>query len=87
MVSDFVNTKFSYHFNSQVKFNIYARKDVINQTKIAKAVGRKALKYYEYYFNINFPMSKIDFVAVPDFRAGAMENWGLINFRYVYKAK
>lgn len=33
------------------------------------------------YFKIPYPYDKLDIVAVPDFRSGAMENPGLITFR------
>jgi puromycin-sensitive aminopeptidase len=40
------------------------------------------LDWYEKYFRIPYPGGKkIDFIAIPDFEAGAMENLGLITFR------
>ncbi len=42
---------------------------------------RSFLSFYESYFKIKFPLPKIDMIAVPDFEAGAMENWGAITFR------
>ena len=39
------------------------------------------LEFYNDYFGINYPLPKCDLVALPDFAAGAMENWGLITFR------
>lgn len=43
--------------------------------------GRKALKACEDYYGTNYPLPKLDLIAIPDFAFGAMENWGAIAFR------
>jgi len=82
MVSDFVYTEANSGYD-QVKFRIISRKDAANQTELAINLGPKVLKYYEDYFDEKFPLHKQDMVAIPDFSAGAMENWGLVTYRYV----
>jgi tricorn protease interacting factor F2/3 len=49
--------------------------------KFAIDLGKKLLTSYEKYFGIKYPLPKLDLIAVPDFAAGAMENWGAITFR------
>jgi aminopeptidase N/puromycin-sensitive aminopeptidase len=41
------------------------------------------LSYYDKYFGIKYPYSKLDLIGLPDFSAGAMENTGCITFREV----
>lgn len=81
----FVVSKFSYVESpaelSATKFRIWARNDAINQTSYASTIGPKVLTIFEKWFNIPFPLPKQDMVALPDFSAGAMENWGLITYR------
>jgi aminopeptidase N len=50
-------------------------------TALGLSFGRKALKYCEDYYGIDYPLSKMDLIAVPDFAFGAMENWGALTFR------
>ncbi|KAJ0170678.1 hypothetical protein K1T71_013450 [Dendrolimus kikuchii] len=66
---------------STTKFRIWARKDSLQQTAYAALIGPKVLTFFEQYFNVSFPLPKQDMIAIPDFSAGAMENWGLITYR------
>ncbi|KAK2608577.1 Aminopeptidase 2 mitochondrial [Conoideocrella luteorostrata] len=43
----------------------------------------RTLEFYEKVFGIEFPLPKMDQVAIPDFAQGAMENWGLVTYRVV----
>lgn len=45
--------------------------------------GVRVLDFFTEYFGTNYPLSKCDQVALPDFDAGAMENWGLITYREI----
>lgn len=62
-------------------FSVWARRSAISQAKYGLEIGPQILRFYERFFNIKFPLPKIDMVALPDFSSGAMENWGLITFR------
>jgi aminopeptidase N len=45
----------------------------------------KQMAFFERHFGgIEYPMHKMDSIAVPHFAAGAMENWGLNIYRPVY---
>ena len=77
VVADFVNL----HSDQNKNVSVWARKSAIDQASYALQVAPKVLKYYEEFFQIGFPLPKIDMVAIPDFAAGAMENWGLITYR------
>ncbi|XP_063900761.1 puromycin-sensitive aminopeptidase-like [Zophobas morio] len=49
--------------------------------KFALACACKILDFYTDYFDLGYPLEKVDMIAISDFSAGAMENWGLITYR------
>ncbi|MFH1141484.1 MAG: M1 family metallopeptidase [Chloroflexota bacterium] len=49
--------------------------------RFALDVAIRLLPYYNSYFGIPYPLEKLDHLAIPDFAAGAMENWGAITYR------
>ena len=44
----------------------------------------KLIDFYEDYFQVKYPIPLSYHLALPDFSAGAMENWGLVTYREVY---
>lgn len=64
-----------------VKIRTYTTKNQIEHADFALTTAVKCMDFYEDYYDIPFPLAKCDFVALPDFASGAMENWGLITFR------
>jgi aminopeptidase N len=59
----------------------YATKGQAQHTQFALDTALRALSFYNDFFGIPYPLPKCDLIAVPDFSAGAMENWGLITAR------
>ncbi|MBN2033172.1 MAG: M1 family metallopeptidase [Deltaproteobacteria bacterium] len=51
------------------------------QGRFSLEFARKALTFAESYYGINYPLPKLDLLAIADFAAGAMENWGAMTFR------
>ncbi|XP_022104262.1 aminopeptidase N-like isoform X2 [Acanthaster planci] len=64
-----------------ILFRVWSRPDAVENTRYALDVGTRILTYFEEYFDFAYPLEKQDMVAIPDFSAGAMENWGLILYR------
>jgi len=64
-----------------VPIRVCATPDQVKYGAFALSTAEYALHYYNQYFGIKYPMPKLDMVALPDFEAGAMENFGAITYR------
>ena len=52
-----------------------------HQTSYAGTAAIKLLDFFEDYYKIPYPGTKLDLIAIPDFAMGAMENVGAVTFR------
>uniref|UniRef100_A0A8D3AEQ1 Leucyl/cystinyl aminopeptidase n=2 Tax=Eukaryota TaxID=2759 RepID=A0A8D3AEQ1_SCOMX len=66
---------------SNTQVSVYSVPEKQDHTEYALDTASKLLEFYNNFFEIDYPLQKLDLVAIPDFLAGAMENWGLITFR------
>ena len=53
----------------------------LNTVDFANEIAARSLEFYDDNFGVKYPLPKLDQVALPDFEAGAMENWGLVTYR------
>ena len=67
--------------NLSVPGKIYTPKGQSQRTKFAAKNTAGILQNLERYFGSAYPYQKLDFVAVPNFTFGAMENVGLVTYR------
>ena len=53
----------------------------IDSVDFANEIAARSLEFYDDNFKEPYPLKKLIQVALPDFEAGAMENWGLVTYR------
>lgn len=74
-----------YEINARSGMGILARPEARNQTEYSLQAGIDILaamdKWIDYPYNSVPEMTRMYMAAVPDFSAGAMENWGLLTYR------
>ena len=62
---------------------VWATRGKEEQGRFALETAVDLLAYMDFYFGIPYPLEKLDHIALPDFAAGAMENWGAITYREI----
>lgn len=67
--------------NSFIPIRVYADKSEKQWGSFALQVATRSLRFFKDYFGAEYPLPKLDMVAIPSFAMGAMENWGLVTYR------
>lgn len=82
IVSDFKNVANS----DAIQQRVFAKPQSVDngEADLALDTGKKVLDKFQEHLNVPYDLPKMDQVAVPDFDAGAMENWGLVTYREEY---
>ncbi|RMB97084.1 hypothetical protein DUI87_26367 [Hirundo rustica rustica] len=65
------------------EIRIWARKEAVKNGYVDYALNITGpiFSFLEDILNVSYPLPKTDLVALPDFGAGGMENWGLMIFQ------
>jgi len=82
----FVVGEFDYlqaHTKDGVAIRVYTPPGQTEQGRFSLDVAVKSIEFYDDYFGVKYPLPKLDMVAIPEFAAGAMENWGLVTYRSI----
>lgn len=85
IVSEFtyVNMTETMSTNQEVLIRIWARPSATaaGHGLYALNVTGRILNFFAQHYNTPYPLDKSDQIGLPDFNAGAMENWGLVTYR------
>jgi aminopeptidase N len=65
---------------ARVPLRIITSPGKLAQARYAMQATEKILPYYNDYFGVPYALPKLDQLAVPSTRSGAMEDWGLISY-------
>ncbi|HEX3099456.1 MAG TPA: M1 family metallopeptidase, partial [Patescibacteria group bacterium] len=64
-----------------VNIRVFTTPGKKKQAKFALDVAKRTLEFLNDYFKVPYPLPGLDLIAIPDFSAAAMENWGAVTFR------
>ncbi len=67
--------------SSGTRVGVWTTRGKEEQGRFALETSARMLTFFNEYFGIPYPLEKLDHIAIPDFAAGAMENWGCITYR------
>ena len=71
--------------NSGVEIGVFATKaHRPKELDFALDIAKRSIEFFEDYYQTPYPLPHSWQLALPDFSAGAMENWGLVTYREAY---
>lgn len=78
IVSDYVSIQGNKYGLTQ---RVFTRPNAIQFAGFGLDAGIELLHALEEYYGVAYDLPKMDQASIPDFEAGAMENWGLVTYR------
>ena len=69
--------------NSKRILQVWGIPSQVDTLEFAADAAAAIVPFYEDALQVAYALPKLDLVAIPDFAAGAMENWGLITYRQI----
>lgn len=70
---------------SGVEVGVFATKaHQAKELDFALGIAKRSIEFYEDFYQTKYPLPHSWQLALPDFSAGAMENWGLVTYREAY---
>lgn len=70
---------------SGVKIGVFATKaHNPNELDFPLDIAKRSIEFYEDFYHTPYPLPHSWQLGLPDFSAGAMENWGLVTYREAY---
>lgn len=64
-----------------VSIRVFSPPGRAEQGLFALDVGVRCLDFYDDFFQVPYPLPKLDMICITEFAMGAMENWGLVTYR------
>lgn len=71
------------HEDDKIQHSAWSPIETIDSAAYALNLGPKLIKAMEDFTKIPYDLEKLDQISIPDFSAGAMENWGLVTYRFL----
>ncbi|KAL5286445.1 ERAP1 family protein [Megaselia abdita] len=65
-------------------YTFYAQSDLLDRSDFILNTSRSILEYLQTWLNVTYPLSKIDFVALPSLKKDAVSTLGLITLRTAF---
>lgn len=82
VVSDFkVFENYAGPITKRIKHRILANENYYNNVIFPLESGENILDDLQEFVGVSYSLPKMDQIGLPDFAAGAMENWGLVTYR------
>ncbi|WP_162012332.1 M1 family metallopeptidase [Streptococcus sp. S784/96/1] len=76
--------KTAYTKNGTLVGSYATKAHKLSELDFSLDIAVRVIEFYEDYFGVKYPIPQCLHVGLPDFSAGAMENWGLVTYREVY---